>query len=119
MKVLIADDSNIIRERMVSMLANVNDVEVVGEARNADEAIDYVEKLNPDVVILDIQMPGNGIIALQKIKKKKQAPQIIMFTNYPHEQYQVKCKEFGAEFFFSKAEGFKVVINVLKKLIIN
>lgn len=117
MKVLIADDSAIVRERIIAMLSEIKEVRIVGEAQNADETVELTLKLEPDVVILDIRMPGNGISVLPKIKDSKNAPIVIMFTNYPYEQYEKKCMEAGAEYFFDKSVGIKEVIKILNQLI--
>lgn len=117
MKVFVADDSTIVRERIVAMLSDLDNVKIVGEAQNAAETIESVLKLKPDVMILDIRMPGNGIDVLAKIKDCKNAPIVIMFTNYPYEQYRKKCMEAGAEYFFCKSEGIEKIIEVLKRLI--
>ncbi len=116
MKVLIADDSAIIRERIISMLSDLDNVEIIGSAQDADETVEMVMKLDPNVVILDIRMPGNGICALRKINEIKNSPTVIMFTNYPYEQYRRKCKEIGADYFFSKSEGIEKIIEVLKQM---
>ena len=116
MKVFIADDSVLVKERVISMLSDLSFIEIIGKAENADEAIEKVRELKPDVVILDIRMPGNGIIALQKIKEIENAPTVIMFTNYPYEQYRKKCLDSGAEHFFSKSEGIEKIINVLNQI---
>jgi len=117
MKVLIADDSAIVRERIVTMLSDLEEVKIIGEAQNADETVELVYKLKPDVVILDIRMPGNGISILPKIKDSKDAPIVIMFTNYPYEQYRKKCMEAGAEYFFDKSVGIEEIIKILNQLI--
>ena len=117
MKILIADDSAIVRERIFTMLSDLNEVKVIGEAQNADETVELVLKLKPDVVILDIRMPGNGISVLPKIKDSKNAPIVIMFTNYPYEQYRKKCMEAGAEYFFDKSVGIEEIIKILNQLV--
>lgn len=117
MKVLIADDSAIVRERIVTVLSDLEEVEIIGEAQNADETVELVHKLKPDVVILDIRMPDNGISVLPKIKDIKNAPIVIMFTNYPYEQYRKKCMKAGAEYFFDKSIGIKEIIKILNQLV--
>jgi DNA-binding NarL/FixJ family response regulator len=117
LKVFIADDSELMRERLVAMLAELPGIEIVGQARDGLEAIDLIPKLQPDVVILDIRMPGrNGIDVLNEIKGHDPAPLVIMFTNYPYPQYRDKCLKAGADFFFDKATDFEKLMQVLTTL---
>jgi DNA-binding NarL/FixJ family response regulator len=118
MRVFIIDDSAIVRERLIAMLAEVEGLEIVGHAEDAFSAIEGVRVLIPDVVILDIAMPGaSGIYALEKIRCEKPAPTIIMLTNYSYPQYRKRCVDSGAAFFFDKSTEFERVPEVLKALI--
>ena len=117
-KVLIADDSTLVRERLRDMLSQLGQIELIGEARDGLEAMDAIRELSPDVVLLDIRMPKrNGIEVLQNIRKAGASPMVIMLTNYPYPQYQKKCMEAGASFFFDKATEFEKVLEVLEQLI--
>jgi Response regulator containing a CheY-like receiver domain and an HTH DNA-binding domain len=70
------------------------------------------------VVLLDIHLlNGNGIDVLQRLKKEKPAPAVIILTNYPYPQYRQKCLEAGADFFFVKSTEFDQVVPALRKLI--
>ena len=116
-KVFIADDSSIIRERLNALLSDLPRVEVIGEAGDAEEALEGIQELNPDVVILDIRMPvGNGISVLEKIKRTESSSVIIMLTNYPYPQYRKKCADLGADYFFDKSTEFEKVIELFNKL---
>lgn len=118
MKVFIADDSKIFRDRLKEMLSELTKVEIIGEAEGALETIKRIRKLNPDVVILDIRMPdGSGIDILKHIKKNNQAPAVIILTNYPYPQYRKKCMELGADYFFKKSDEIEEVLEALKQLI--
>jgi DNA-binding NarL/FixJ family response regulator len=118
MKVFIADDSKIVCERLTEMLSEVPEVEIIGQAHKALEAMQSIEKMKPDAVILDIRMPGgNGIDVLREIKKEKKAPVVIMLTNYPYPQYRKKCMDAGVDFFFDKSNEFEKVVGVLTNLI--
>lgn len=117
MRLLIADDSEIIRSRLVDLLSEVEGIKVVGEARESHETIEAVRQLSPDVVILDIRMPGgDGILALEQIKGKPKPPIVIMFTNHPYLQYRKRCLDAGADFFFYKSTEFEALLALLKKL---
>jgi len=115
MKVFIADDSSEIRKRIIAMLSDlVERIEMIGEAENVQDAINSIHEFEPDVVILDIRMPGgSGIDVLKKIKKKNEVPVIIILTNYPHSQYRKRCMEAGADFFFDKSRDFEEVVKVV------
>jgi DNA-binding response OmpR family regulator len=68
-------------------------------------------------VILDIRMPGgSGMDVLQAIKREKQAPMVIMLTNYPYPQYRKKCLGLGADYFFDKSTEFEKVTELFKQL---
>ena len=115
MKVFIADDSAELRERIVDMISEEESIEMVGQAENVPEAVTAIRKLKPDVVILDIRMPGGcGIDVLNTIEKDGCTPIIIMLTNYPYPQYRKKCFDAGADFFFDKSSEFEKVIDVLQ-----
>ena len=117
LRILIADDSTFIRERLPAMLLDIPGIEVVGQAKNGAEALNLAQELNPDVVILDIRMPRmTGIEVLQKLKKDKTAPVVIMLTSYPYPQYREKCQEAGADFFFDKSTDFDKLFSLLKEL---
>jgi DNA-binding NarL/FixJ family response regulator len=118
MRILIADDSALIRERLIHLLADVQGAEVVGQAGDAAEARGLAAKLKPDVAILDLRMPrGSGADVLQDIKRLDPAPMVIVLTNYPHPENRQKCIDRGADYFFDKATEFKNVVSVLSKMV--
>lgn len=118
MKVFIVDDSLVLRERLEEMLSDLPATEIVGYAQDVSGAITSIKELNPDVVILDIRMPGgSGIDVLQDIKKDNQTPVVIMLTNYPYPQYRKKCMDLGADFFFDKSTEFEKITAVFKQMI--
>jgi DNA-binding NarL/FixJ family response regulator len=120
MKILIADDSPILRERLKTMLSDFPEVEIAGQAHDTPEAIKSIKELKPDVVILDIRMPGgSGIEVLQSIKKDRPDIKVIVFTNYPYPQYRKKCMDLGADFFFAKATESDQIPVAVSELIKN
>ena len=117
MKVFIADDSIEIRKRIIAMLSDVERIDMIGQAENVQDAISSIHELNPDVVILDIRMPGgSGIDVLKTIEKRNRIPVVIMLTNYPRSQYRTKCLDAGADFFFDKSREFEKVIEVVNSM---
>lgn len=106
-KVLIVDDSPIVRERLVVILNELAGIEIVGQAENVTEAINALEKFRPDVVILDIRMPGgSGIDVLHHIKQADAGLMVIILTNYPFPEYRQRCLDAGADFFLDKSTEF-------------
>lgn len=99
MRLLIADDSEMIRTSLAKKLSQLEGIEIVGQAEDSPETVEAVERLKPDVVILDIRMPkDNGILTLQTVKRSKVYPTTIMYTNYPYPKYRQKCMAAGADF---------------------
>jgi DNA-binding NarL/FixJ family response regulator len=117
MRVLVADDSLIVCARLVTMLSEIEGVQIVGQARNAQETASSVAKLKPDVVILDIQMPGGtGIDALVKMRETGSKAIVVVLTNYPYPQYREKCEAAGANFFFDKSNEFEYITPLIQNL---
>lgn len=117
MKVLIVDDSAIVRVRLADLLLDVEGVESVAQAEDALGALDLVKTLKPDVAILDVRMPKrSGIELLEDVKKIGKDFKVIMLTNYPTPENRAKCLGLGADYFFDKSSEIEQVINVLKYL---
>jgi len=117
MKVLIVDDSKIVCDGLQQMLINIADVEIVGQANNGQDAIASISESKPDVVILDIRLPGlSGIDVLKDIRAKKLPIRVIMLTNYPYPQYRKKCEELGADYFFDKVAEIEMIPNMIAEL---
>ncbi|MFH1081492.1 MAG: response regulator transcription factor [Pseudomonadota bacterium] len=117
MKVLIVDDSMIVCKGLQQMLINIAGIEIVGQAHNAQDAITAISEQKPDLVILDIRLPGkSGMEVLKDIRAKKLSIRVIMLTNYPYPQYRKKCEELGADYFFDKVTEIEEVSVVIEKL---
>jgi DNA-binding NarL/FixJ family response regulator len=115
-KVFIADDSLIVREHLVTMLDELAGIEIVGQAENVTEAISAICGLQPDVVILDIRMPGgSGIDVLQRVKQDEPVPVVIILTNYPYPAYRQKCLQAGADFFLDKSTEFDQIPELFER----
>jgi DNA-binding NarL/FixJ family response regulator len=120
MRVLIVDDSEVIVQRLVAMLAEVDGVEIVDQAGTVAAASQAVRNVHPDVVILDIAMPGgSGIDVLEGMKRDQLTPIVIVLTSHGYPQYRKKCLQSGARFFFDKSTEFEKIGEVLRNLICN
>ena len=89
-KVVIADDHSLVRQGLRRYLDMAEDIDVVGEASNGEEAIALVEKSQPDIVLLDIRMPGvDGLEAARRIRELFPKVGAIMLTAYDDRQFVV------------------------------
>jgi len=114
MNIVLIDDSLVVRVRVANIISKLPGVKVIGEAGNSLEAIEVVRKTKPDVVILDIKMPGeSGVQVVRKLKNEFEELKIIMLTNYPYSQYKVECFKYGADYFLSKSDEFEKLPSVL------
>jgi DNA-binding NarL/FixJ family response regulator len=116
--VLLSDDSKVVRKHLVNILADLPQIEVVGERETVAGTIEAVDQIQPDVVILDINMPdGSGIDALKYIKRSAPQTEVIMLTNHANPFYQRACIRAGARYFFDKSTEFKRVSEVLNQMV--
>jgi len=96
-RLAVVDDQTLIREGLVSLLDMVPDLEVVGSAANGLDAIDLVAAKGPDVVLMDVQMPGmNGVAATGEIRRRFPDTRVIVLTTFDDNEYVFKALEAGA-----------------------
>ncbi len=110
-RILLVDDHAIFREGMRALLRLHEDIEVVGEAANGKEAIEETLKHEPDVVLMDIAMPGlGGLEATIEIKKQRPQTKILVLTQYEDREYIYRFLEAGASgFLVKKAAGTELL----------
>jgi PAS domain S-box-containing protein len=97
-RVLLADDHEVVRQGLVSLLSEVNAVEIVGEAANGREAVDLADRLRPDVVIMDVSMPVmSGDEAARQIKKELPQTRIIALSMWDESEVRERMYRAGAE----------------------
>ena len=118
-KILIADDHPFIRDGIKLMLTSVADFEIVGEAEDGEETIKQVNKLKPDVVILDISMPKlTGIEVAEELFNKHPEIKILALTMFENEEYIQKMLKYGAKGYLLKnarKKEFVIAIRVIVK----
>jgi two-component system, NarL family, response regulator LiaR len=87
-RVVIADDHNVVRKGIRDLLSDEADIVVVGEARNGHEALDLAQALKPDVVVMDIAMPElSGVEATRQIRTSAPHVRILVLTSYADDPY--------------------------------
>jgi DNA-binding NarL/FixJ family response regulator len=116
-RVLIVEDSDLVRDRISRALMELSNVEIVGEAVNAKDAVRLGALHKPNVIILDIKLQGdyNGLFALEELKAAHPFIKTIVFTNFPEAAYKNKALELGADYFFDKSKEFDNVIKLFKR----
>lgn len=116
-KVFIAEDSAVVRERVVELVTQIGGVEVVGQAATAARAIEGILLTRPDWVVLDYQLAGGtGIEVMRAVRDRSPGTVFIVLTNHPSPQYRRRCIDAGASWFFDKSVEFRKVKDVVAGL---
>ena len=110
-KVMIVDDHAILRDGIRALLGLHDDVEIIGEASEGKEAVEKALELEPDVVVMDIAIPGmDGLEATRRIKKKNSKVQILVLTQHDNKEYVLSSIKAGAAGYVPKrAMGSELV----------
>lgn len=118
-RILIVDDSPLVRQRLRDLLQQHPDWEVCGEAANGQDAITRARELSPDVIVLDFLMPGmNGMQAAREIGKVIPDVPILMFTTYLSQQLVEEARNVGIRGAVAKSDA-RYVIDGLEALLRN
>lgn len=113
---LIVDDNMNFVDRMISLLKESGFVKEIMVAGNYDEAGKVLIMENPEIVLLDINLPGkNGIEFLKLIRKNNISCEVIMITNHTDEYYRQQCQELGARHFLDKSNDFGLVPSIISQ----
>lgn len=113
--VLLAEDHAVVREGLRHLLAETEDMQVVGEAKDGLEAVQQAEHLSPQVVLMDISMPGlNGIEATRQIKARSSATAVVFLTMHENEEYFLEALRCGAEGYVPKSAPAAEVIEAIR-----
>jgi two-component system response regulator DesR len=117
-KVLIADDSEVILGTLQEMLGRFGQVEIVASCHNGTEALKAMLALKPDLAIVDLKMPGlTGLEVLTQIRKEKQTIRFIILTFYSSSYYRQQAIKAGADYFFSKEDDFGKITDVVEEML--
>jgi two-component system response regulator NreC len=96
-RILLTDDHTLFRQGIKTLLSAEADLDIVGEAANGAEAVEKTNELRPDLVLMDIGMPGlSSFEATRQIKKARPDTKVLFLTMYDDEDYLVQCMEVGA-----------------------
>ncbi len=114
-RVIIADDHAILREGIRALLEGFEDIEVVGDATDGKEAIEKSRKLQPDVVLMDIAMPGlGGLEATLEIRKACPKTKVLVLTQYDNKEYIYRFLKAGASGYVLKKAASTELISAIR-----
>lgn len=113
-KVLIADDHPVFRYGLRSLLEADPDIEVVGEAENAIDVLAFINQFRPDIVILDIRMPGSiGVDLAHEIRNCHPDTKVLILTAYDEDEYLIDALKAGVHGFLIKNTSHKTLISAI------
>ena len=116
-RIILADDHTLVRQGIKKILEENPDLEVIGEAADGQEAVNLLKKLQPDLVILDIQMPRmNGLEAAKMIKERFPAMKILMLTMHKEDEYLRQAREIGVEGFVLKQDVDLILLSAIEAI---
>lgn len=116
-KVLLVDDHAILRDGIRALLGLYDDIEVVGEASEGKEAIEKVQELAPDVVVMDIAMAGlDGLEATRRIKKKNPEVKVLVLTQHDNREYMLSTVKAGAAGYVPKSALGSELVSAIRAI---
>jgi DNA-binding NarL/FixJ family response regulator len=116
--ILIVDDSPIIVDRLQNMLGGWENAGPIGQAGDYDSALNQLSERRPDIILLDINLPGkSGIALLQYIKTTYPSIIVIMISNQAGEYYRRICRQLGADHFIDKSTDFEEILPLVSSLL--
>ena len=117
MKILIADDHPIVREGLKQYVKTLDEVKLIDEAVNGNEAWTKISDGDYDLVILDVSMPGmSGLDVLRNIKERNLQTRVLILSVHPQEQYAIHAFKMGASGYISKDSAFEELTLAIKKI---
>ncbi len=116
-RILLTDDHTLFRQGLRNLISAELDLEVVGEARNAEEAVEQARDLRPDLVIMDIGMPGlSSFEAVRRMRKERPELKALFLTMYDDEDYLAECLEAGGSGYLLKDAPAEQLILALREI---
>ncbi len=116
-KVFVADDHTLIREGIKNLIENEPDLKLVGEASNPYEIVEKCQHANPDIILLDLSMPGkSGLDVLKDIKNVSPNIRVLIMTMMPEEQFAKRTLKAGASGYITKDSSPEDILAAIRKV---
>jgi DNA-binding NarL/FixJ family response regulator len=116
-KIVIADDHEIVREGLLRVVGEAEDIEVIGEAANGREVLQWVKKGGFDMLLLDLSMPDHsGVDFIKRLKDESPKLPILVLTMHEEEQYAVRSIRAGASGYLTKESASKELISAIRRV---
>lgn len=113
--VIIADDHPIVRQGLEMIINTQSDMTLIGQAKDGDEALKLIINLNPDVVVMDLKMPGkNGLVTIQELEKLDLDIKILVLTSFPDDDMVLSAIQAGADAVLLKDSPPEHLINAIR-----
>ncbi|MGW4320823.1 response regulator [Streptomyces sp. NPDC004684] len=116
-RLLLVDDDPLVRAGLSFMLGGADDIEIVGEAADGAAAEDQVERVRPDVVLMDVRMPGvDGLTATQRLRARPEPPQIVVLTTFHADEQVLRALHAGASGFLLKDTPPAQIVEAVRRV---
>ncbi|WP_303289701.1 UvrY/SirA/GacA family response regulator transcription factor [Marinobacter sp. SS5-14b] len=115
-RILVVDDHELVRSGITRMLADNPDIDVIGQASSGEDAIEFVRKERPDIVLMDIRMPGiGGLEATRRILRLDDSIRVIVVTACADDPYPARVMQSGASAYITKGADIQEMVRAIRK----
>jgi two-component system, NarL family, invasion response regulator UvrY len=116
-KIFIADDHSIVRSGLKKILKEESDIEIAGEASNYQEVLSMLRTISPDIILLDISMPGRGgLDILKEIKSLYKKIKVLILSMHPEDRFAVRAIRLGAAGYVSKESASQELVDAIRRV---
>lgn len=116
-RVMVADDNDIIRVDLSKLLDLEEDIEVIGVATDGIEAVDFFRRLRPDIVVMDVRMPGlSGVEATRRITSESPEAKVVILSIHDRPEYREQSRKAGARAYLLKGTLFEELTETIRRV---
>src|SRR5690349_23784005 len=116
-KILIIDDHSLVRQGLVKVIREETDMEVIAEAGGYQQTLSIMKTLIPDIVLLDVSLPGkDGLELLKELKHNYPGVKVLMLSMHPEDRFAVRAIKSGAVGYISKEAGSNELVTAIREV---